>query len=804
MGSSLAQTTWKLVVTSLQADGDAREAVVGADNWLSALRLARKQLGEDGGVPPGASCVMSANGEVTILDAAQRRRYLLTRSGSSASIQPVAAAPAAPATAAAAPPPAAPAASSATAAAPASTGKAAAPVRKGTLAYSPEESASVRAQLLAAAPAKAAEPIPATAVKAPEQVASAAAAAPAPQTTRKSNTVAYSPSETAAVRAQVAAAANGPTAVASAASPVSGAAAIGARSPSGAQPPVQGAQADKLGPGALRKGTLEYAPEDAAAARAQLLAARQAAALAETDPPPAGFSVGGPAIPRAPLSPAVTPASIVAAPASTTSGPAASARGAHPAADSAATAPASAPAGKAPRKSTMAYSPEESANIRAQLLAAQPGATPVAAPAPQPSVPAQPAAPVPVASAPAASPMAAPAVAAAAPRKSTMAYSPEESANIRAQLLAAQQAQAAPAAAPAASVQRRSSTVAYVESPFVGGALLALGSRSEEPTPQSPLTYRERTYFAHEQVDRARIEPLLRAELEKITIELAGRARGQFVSLAVFDHAFEGKPERPPIATLQWKDWRGAPVFWQGNQHSAPPMFASDEPVRTSFMPGPGSSAALAPVGVPVQVLSGPDARPAPVSPLYTPQARRPNDGREGTGEQDRRLALAFEAVQDLYFLGTVAEGLDFAVKLLSELVPSEAVAGFIYDINTDEFRCVAATGPGGDERRAVAIPSNVGLLAAAMHSGQDSFMVANAFGDPRMDPGVDGRVGVVTDNLAYLPLHKGEVWLGVLQLINREGQPKFSDGDLAVAGYLASQVLEFLQARRTVAPRRR
>jgi hypothetical protein len=77
--SSLGANNWKLVVTPLNATAETQEVVVEAENWLAALRLARKSLGEDGGVPPGASCVMSASGEVTILDASQRRRYVLTR-----------------------------------------------------------------------------------------------------------------------------------------------------------------------------------------------------------------------------------------------------------------------------------------------------------------------------------------------------------------------------------------------------------------------------------------------------------------------------------------------------------------------------------------------------------------------------------------------------------------------------------------------------------------------------------------------------------------------------------------------------
>ena len=133
--SSLAGTTWKLTVTSLNDSVDPVEVAVEAENWLSALRLARKELGEDGGVPPGASCVMSASGEVTILDATQRLRYVLAR------VSTVPAAPVAservstaPVVATGAPPASAPAPENHNGAAP-PTG---APRRSATIAYTPE------------------------------------------------------------------------------------------------------------------------------------------------------------------------------------------------------------------------------------------------------------------------------------------------------------------------------------------------------------------------------------------------------------------------------------------------------------------------------------------------------------------------------------------------------------------------------------------------------------------------------------------------------------------------------------------
>jgi len=212
-----------------------------------------------------------------------------------------------------------------------------------------------------------------------------------------------------------------------------------------------------------------------------------------------------------------------------------------------------------------------------------------------------------------------------------------------------------------------------------------------------------------------------------------------------------------------------------------------------SFAPAAPSVPSVQPAPQPARAPSSPIVTPA--RPLHEQQANELN--REPTGDQDRRLAVAFEASQDLYFLATPVDGLEFAVKLLSDLVPCEAVSGCVYDINTDEFRFVALTGPGGTERRAEAVPSTEGLLAAAVRSGKDTFVASDVENDPRYDPAVDGRVGLTVDTLAYLPLIKGDNQLGILQLINRKNRTGFSDADMAVAGYLASQVADFLQSRR-------
>jgi hypothetical protein len=86
-------------------------------------------------------------------------------------------------------------------------------------------------------------------------------------------------------------------------------------------------------------------------------------------------------------------------------------------------------------------------------------------------------------------------------------------------------------------------------------------SREEEPTQATPITYREYAYLVDGAAEPIAVERLLRSRLEAIAQVLEGRPKGKFVQLAAFDHEFEVRPSRPPLATLSWKDWRGDPVF---------------------------------------------------------------------------------------------------------------------------------------------------------------------------------------------------------------------------------------------------
>lgn len=264
-------------------------------------------------------------------------------------------------------------------------------------------------------------------------------------------------------------------------------------------------------------------------------------------------------------------------------------------------------------------------------------------------------------------------------------------------------------------------------------------TRDEEPGPQNPLTYRERAYLIPRGMSVMETEAALRFRLADLQRQIEQAPRGKLVHLAAFDHRWTGSPERPPLVVIEWRDWRGEP--------------AVDYPAAAR------SSSSLPPDGDP---------------------------------ESDERLGAAFEALHELAQLRTASEGLDFAVRLLEDFVPSMAISACLYDINTDQLRFVALSGPGKSERQGAAVPRSAGLIGQAARAEQMALVISDVRVQPSYNADVDGRAGLFVDNMLLRSIvHEGQL-LGVLQLINRESGA-FQAGDVHVVSYVADGLARFL-----------
>ena len=279
----------------------------------------------------------------------------------------------------------------------------------------------------------------------------------------------------------------------------------------------------------------------------------------------------------------------------------------------------------------------------------------------------------------------------------------------------------------------------------VENKLIMLASRDEKPTSSSPIHFRERMYAVPVPLPAGTGEKLATKLLRRVQEEIRQERGAKFIRIELFDHIWKRVPDHLPVVRVEWKDWN----------KSIEIEFPLEDETRHSEVP-----------------------RVSSVPPPPT----------------EDRLGAAFEACHDLLFLKNRAEALEFAVHLLEELVPSEATAAFLLDINTDEFRVVAARGAGARVRHGQGLPSSGGLLGAASGLSEHAVLVlADAAADPRYDEHIDGVPGLDVRALLYRPLvHRGRLF-GLLQLANGVANGMFSEADCEVVDYVTQQLSEFV-----------
>ena len=304
-----------------------------------------------------------------------------------------------------------------------------------------------------------------------------------------------------------------------------------------------------------------------------------------------------------------------------------------------------------------------------------------------------------------------------------------------------------PPPAPAPLRSRRPSAPRPTSPPpaTVENKLILLASRDEKPSSSSPIHFRERMYAVPVPFQAGTGEKLATKLLRQVQNEIAQERGAKFVRIELFDHIWKGGPGHAPVVRLEWKDWN----------KSIDIEFPLEDETRHSEAP-----------------------RVSSVPPPPT----------------EDRLAAAFEACHDLLFMKNRAEALEFAVHLLEELVPSEATAAFLLDINTDQFRIVAARGTGARTRKGQGLPCASGLLASASELAEHAVLVlADAAADPRFKEDVDGVPGLDVRALLYRPLvHRGRMF-GVLQLANGALRGMFTEADCEVVDYITQQLSAFV-----------
>ncbi len=147
-------------------------------------------------------------------------------------------------------------------------------------------------------------------------------------------------------------------------------------------------------------------------------------------------------------------------------------------------------------------------------------------------------------------------------------------------------------------------------------AFEVVSAREEQPSQRQPLSYREIAYAVKPGTPEEDARRLALDRFENVRDEMSQAPAGKLINLAVFDHVFSGKPQRRPVVTLTWKDWKSdaVEIRFPGRETPSSPESVPVPPTAISrpkrIEPEPAST----PPAVHEKPASPPPA-PAPPSP---------------------------------------------------------------------------------------------------------------------------------------------------------------------------------------------
>lgn len=343
-----------------------------------------------------------------------------------------------------------------------------------------------------------------------------------------------------------------------------------------------------------------------------------------------------------------------------------------------------------------------------------------------------------------------------------------------------------------------------------------LRRRQEEPTVESPITYREVAYVVEPGVSRASVEALLWASFRDVSRELADQPGQKFVQLAVFDHAFDKRPLRAPLGTLAWKDWRGNPVItfplFDGTSParvSVPaPSIKPSPVVRVSSSPPPSAGPVAAPPTAialaPVEPVSAVQPEPSAAIPLTrektpsTPSARRSSRPRLASVRRragEDLIGELFDSMHDLHFMPSLVDGAEFVLAAIDSILPGEGVLIHVFDINTHQFAVVRAKGVEATRVLLHRTPDSEPFFNAVMRR-HGSIVIPDVQQDPRiLGPRWDA-LGVKPQRALCGPVQQSGRYLGLIEIVNPLGEAPFHETEQNAIDYISGQFAEFLANR--------
>ena len=157
------------------------------------------------------------------------------------------------------------------------------------------------------------------------------------------------------------------------------------------------------------------------------------------------------------------------------------------------------------------------------------------------------------------------------------------------------------------------------------------------------------------------------------------------------------------------------------------------------------------------------------------------------------------EAVRLAVTAGTIAAPvtharlLEMIVETAAHVIHARAASLFLIDDRTQELVFEVALGQKADEVKKFRVPIGRGIAGLVAATGQP-MAVSDAQRDSRHATDIAASVGYLPDTILCVPLLANEDVIGVLELLDKEGEPSFSPSDMNALSRFADQAAVAIQ----------
>lgn len=135
----------------------------------------------------------------------------------------------------------------------------------------------------------------------------------------------------------------------------------------------------------------------------------------------------------------------------------------------------------------------------------------------------------------------------------------------------------------------------------------------------------------------------------------------------------------------------------------------------------------------------------------------------------------------------THARLLEMIVETAASVIGARAASLFLVDYESQQLTFEVALGEKAEEVKHLTVPLGHGIAGLVAVSGQP-MAISDASNDPRQASDIARRVGYTPGTILCVPLFYGDSVIGVLEMLDKEGAPSFTPGDMALLGLFANQ----------------